>query len=499
MNRNPRAGVSGLFLVALVGLALTHSAARAQEVQPPRWSISGGIGTMLPAWLYNERVTAFINDTTFDTGYSERIRMAPLLWGVMRYRSQSDFGFFFGAEHASAGTDARFSGGRGAQQQIERNVRIWTFTAGMSVRISQWANGGGSLEYTAAPVLTHHKLDLSNGHRDVFAHEFGAPADTPLRWRSRSWTGWGFSIGMTARFPVARDLGLRVAAHNLVLPTASDAMASLEADDVRRLSGRQAVFNYRAFTTYYPSIQVGVDYVLSRVPPRARAIAALPPPVRTAEVSAETRAAREMVARGDTAAAVDALRARVRDAPTDALAWRDLALLLATAAETDPTAVGQAWEALQRAVMLNPDDEQVLAAYGRTRALLQRTRTATEAPARPFTMSDVAAEADAAGGLSLAVSASGLAASDDGRVRYRVTIEVVDPAGARVPLRLSDAPDSSATTALDIERVGDSESVNERIELRLARAQPGAHTVRVRITSLMTGQSITRAAGFEIR
>src|SRR5690606_27283226 len=214
MNRNPRAGVSGLFLVALVGLALTHSAARAQEVQPPRWSISGGIGTMLPAWLYNERVTAFINDTTFDTGYSERIRMAPLLWGVMRYRSQSDFGFFFGAEHASAGTDARFSGGRGAQQQIERNVRIWTFTAGRSVRIRRWADGGGSMGSTDAPVLPHHQLDRSNGHLDVFAHEFGAPADTPLRWRSRSWTGWGFSIGMTARFPVARDLGLRVAAHN---------------------------------------------------------------------------------------------------------------------------------------------------------------------------------------------------------------------------------------------------------------------------------------------
>jgi len=502
MDRNPRVGASGLFLATFVGLALTHSAARAQEVQPPRWTVSAGVGTMLPAWLYNEWVTASTNDTSFETGYSERIRMAPLFWGAMRYRSQSDFGMFFGVEHASADTDARFIGGRAGQQRIRRNVRIWTFSAGMTVRFARWANGAGVVEYVAAPVLTYHKLDLSNGHRDAFAHEFGAPEDRPLEWGSRSWTGWGFTLGMSGRFPVAQDLGLRVGVNNLVLPAANDAMASLEAADVRRLSGRQAVFNYRAFTTFYPSIQIGVEYVLGRVQPRARATAALPPPSRevgAAEASAETRAAREMMARGDTAAAIEALRARVREAPQDASAWRDLALLLAAAAETNPATLGQAWEMLQRAVVLNPDDAELLAAYGRTRALLQRTRTPAETTARSFTMSDVAVQADGAGGLSLAVSASDLAPSEDGRVRYRMTIDVFDPAGEAVPLRLADAPDSAATTVLDIERVSDSPSVTERIELRLARAQLGAHTVRVRITSLASGQSITRAAGFQIR
>jgi len=490
--------VCGLFLVALAGLLPAHSVARAQETQQPRWTIGFDIGTMLPAWLYNERVTALM-DTSFDTAYSERIHLAPMLRGVLRYRPQSDFGGFLSVEHAFAGTDARFSGGRGGQQQIERDVRIWTFAAGLSVRIGRWANGAGGLEYVIAPVLTHHTLDLSNGHRDVFATEFGAPQGTPLHWRSRSWTGWGFAVGATARFPLARDLGLRVGVHNLVLPVATGAMASQEADEVRRLSGRQALFSYRSYTTHYPSIQIGVDYVLSRVPPRAEAIAALPPPARPAEVSAETRAAREMLARGDTAAAADALRARVRNAPDDASAWRDLALLLAADAEANPAIRAQAWQVLQRAVTLNPDDEQVLVAYGRIRALLQRTRTTTEAPAPPFTMSEVAAEADAAGGLSVAVGASGLAPADDGRIRYRITIEVVDPAGDRVPLRLADALDRPPTTQLDIEREGDSPSVAERIELRLARAQPGAHTVRVRITSLASGQSIGRVAGFEIR
>ena len=502
MNRNPRVRASGLFLVTLGGLAVAHSAARAQEVQAPRWTVSAGVGTMLPAWLYNEWVTATTNDTSFDTGYSERIRMAPLFWGTLRYRSQSDFGMFFGFEHSSADTDARYIGGRAAQQQIQRNVRIWTFAAGMSVRVARWANGAGGVEYMAAPVLTYHTLDLSNGHRDAFAYVFGAPEDRPLHWGRRSWAGWGFSLGMSGRFPVAQDLGLRVSVNNLVLPTANDAMASLESADVRRLSGRQAVFNYRAFTTFYPSIQVGVEYVLSRVRPRAQTTVALPPPSREAaavEASAETRAAREMVASGDTAAAVDALRARVGEAPQDASAWRDLALLLAAAAEINPATLGQAWEALQRAVILNPDDAEVLAAYGRTRALLQRTRTSAETMARSFTMSEVAVQADGAGGLSLAVSASDLAPSEDGKVRYRLTIDVFDMAGEPVPLRLADAPEDATTTALDMERVSDSPSVTERIELRLARARSGAHTVRVRVTSLASGQSITRAAGFQIR
>jgi len=499
MNGIPRARTMGPLMAALVGFTLTNPAAFAQELDPPRWVVSGGSGAMLPAWLYNARVVAMGSDVSFSTGYSERIRVAPLVWGEMRYRPQSDFSLFFGLEHAAASTEARYIGGHGGQQQIDRNVRITTLTAGLSVRIGEWAHGSGALDYIIAPVFTHHALDLSNGHRDVFALEFGARRDQPLQWRSRSWTGWGLALGVTARFPLARDLGLRAAVNGLVIPTAAGELALLEADEVERLTGRRPVFQYSSFTTYYPSIRIGVDYVLSRLRPRAQATATLPPPAIAAEESAETRAALEAVAHGDTAAAIDALRARVREAPHDASAWRELALLLAAAAEVDPTLTQQAWEALQRAVMLNPDDAQVLAAYGRARAMAQRTQTVMEAPVRTFTMSDVAVRADAAGELSVAVGASGLPVSEDGRVRYRVTIEVVDPAGERVPLRLADAPDSTPTTALDLERVGDSPSIAERIELRLGRARPGAHTVRVRITSLISGQSMTRVAGFEIR
>ncbi len=176
-----------------------------------------------------------------------------------------------------------------------------------------------------------------------------------------------------------------------------------------------------------------------------------------------------------------------------------LALLLAVIAESDSTAAPGAWEALQHAVSLNPDDVQLLAAYGRTRALVERTQAVTEAPPEPFTVSAVAVQVAEAGGLSLSVEASGLPLSPDGRARYRVTIEVLDPAGERVPLRPAAAPDSAPTAALELERGADSPSVAERIALLLARSQPGTHTVRVRVTSLASGRSVTRTAAFEIR
>lgn len=499
MNRIPRVRTPRPFLVALVGFTLSPSVAHAQEPAPPRWAVSVGGGAMLPAWLYNARVTAKSSSESFSTMYSERTRIAPLVGGALRYRPQSGFGAFIGVDLVSASTEASYSGGRGGPQQIGRSVRIWTFTAGMAVRLGQWADGAGGVAYLVAPVVTHHTLDLSNGHRDVFATQFGAPADAPLQWRSRSWTGWGLSLGVTARFPVTRDLGLRVGVNSLVLPAAADDMESLEADEVERLAGRRPVFDYSGFTTYYPSIQVAVDYVLSRARPGPPAAAAPRPPDPRAEESAEARAARELAARGDTAAAIATLRARVRQTPHDPSAWRELALLLAVIAESDSTAAPGAWEALQHAVSLNPDDVQLLAAYGRTRALVERTQAVTEAPPEPFTVSAVAVQVAEAGGLSLSVEASGLPLSPDGRARYRVTIEVLDPAGERVPLRPAAAPDSAPTGALELERGADSPSVAERIALLLARSQPGTHTVRVRVTSLASGRSVTRTAAFEIR
>jgi tetratricopeptide (TPR) repeat protein len=486
-------------LATLAALPLPDGAA-AQSALPPRWTAGLQVGVQLPTWLYDERVTAFVNDTTsLTTAYSERIRTAPLVNAVLRYKPQSEFGAFFSMQFASAGTRATYSGGGAGPQTIDRHVRIWTFGAGLSIRLGEWADGGGSLEYLLGPVLVRHTLDLSNGHRDLFAHEFGAPRDVQLRWADRSWTGWGFMMGATTRFPLAGDLGLRLALHSIVLPVAVQQMAAQEEEDVFQLARRLAVFSYRPYTTYYPSVRVGLEYVLGRMPPRVDSRAALPPPRGPDLASAETRAARAMLARGDTAGAVAALRERVRAAPDDASAWRDLSLLLAADAERSPAARAEAWTAVQRAVALNPDDGAVLAAYGRIASLLQRTGMPGGPTAPRLAVSEIAVQADTTGAVSLSWSITGLARGEDGRVRYRVQVEVIDDAGEVVPLRLADGPEDAATPRLALERDGGALSVSERLELRLSRVRAGAHTLRVSVTSLASGRVATRVAGFEIR
>lgn len=486
-------------LAALATLPLPDQAA-AQSVPPPRWMADLQAGVLLPTWLYDEWVTTFVNDTiALRTAYSERIRMAPLVNAVLRYKPQSDFGGLFSIQFASAGTRASYSGGAAGRESIDRRVRMWTFGAGLSVRLGQWADGGGSFEYLLGPVLVHHALDLSNGHRDVFAHELGAPGDAQLRWASRSWTGWGLMMGVSTRFPLAGDLGLRVTLHNIVLPVAVQQIAAQEEEDVFRLAGRLAVFNYRPYTSYYPSVRVGVDYVLSRMPPRLDPLAALPPPPGPAPASEETEEARAMLARGDTAGAVAALRQRVRGAPDDASAWRDLALLLAAEAELNPVVRAEAWAVLQRAVALNPGDGAVLAAYGRIGSLLQRGGTPAALAALPLSVSAIAVQADTAGSVSVSLGIAGLPRDEDGRVRYRVQVDVIDGAGEVVPLRVADGLDNVEAPRLTLEREGDEPSASERLELRLARVRAGTHTLRVSVTSLVSGQVAARVAGFEIR
>ncbi|HEX7089838.1 MAG TPA: hypothetical protein VF192_06860 [Longimicrobiales bacterium] len=499
MRQNLRLCTAFPLLAALATLPLPDRAA-AQSVPPPRWTAGLQAGVQLPAWLYDEWVTAFVNDTTsLTTAYSERIRTAPLVNAVLRYRPQSEFGAFLSIQLASAGTRATYSGGGAGPEAIDRHVRIWTFGAGLSVRIGEWADGEGSLEYLLGPVLVRHTLDLSNGHRDVFAHEFGAPRDAQLGWASRSWTGWGLMMGASTRFPLARDLGLRLALHSIVLPVAVQQMAALEEEDVFQLTRRLAVFSYRPYTTYYPSVRVGLEYVLGRMPPRIERRAALPPPPGPALASAETRAARAMLARGDTAGAVATLRERVRAAPDDASAWRDLSLLLAADAERSPAVRPEAWAALERAVALNPDDGAVLAAYGRIASLLQRSGTAGGPTAPRLSVSEVAVRADTAGVIFLSWNIAGLARGQDGRVRYRVQVEVIDGAGEVVPLRLAAGPEDAATPRLALERAGGAPSVSARLELRLSRVRAGVHTLRLSVTSLASGQVATRVAGFEVR
>jgi len=484
-------------LPPLVGPAiLALLAAPAPGQQPaPRWTGVLELGAQFPTTLYDGRVSQRVGASgALSTRYRERVDAAPLLRVGLRYRPEGAFSAYLALQLLTAGTRAQFVGGGAGPERFRRRVRIWAAEGGAAVQLRRWAEGRGLLEYTVGPVLVHHTLDLSGGHRDEFARHAGAPDTGRLRWSDRAWAAWGLAVAAGARIPVGDRLLLRVAGHDHVVAVPTGRLEALEREDVFRLSGRAPVFLFNAFTAHYPTVRVGLEYVLSRLPPPAVARAALPPPPGRAPPSAAALEAARLAAAGDTAAALAVLRRRVSEAPEDASAWRELALLLGAQAETQPAVRPEAWEALARAVRANPDDDAVLAAYGRLRALLARAG-ADRPAAPPPALRGLQADGGPGGTLFVAWSVAGLAPGPDGAGRFRLRLEVFGPDGAPVPVRLAGAPGGD-TEALEFERGAPAGAAEERLELRLARAVHGPHTLRLRLTDLVSGHRIERAAGF---
>lgn len=488
-------------LIALAMAVVSATAAHAQQPQPPKFTVSLEAGAQLPSSLYDKHFDAVVpTDSTplsVRTLYQERIDVLPLGRLVLRYRPESDFGGYLGVQYGRAGTTAEFHGGLHVPETVERSVGIFAVDFGVSVVIGRWSGGRGFVEYTFGPTYMRHTLDLSGGHRKALAVEVFDVPDDRVRWSSRKWSSWGFGVGATVRFPVGDALALRTGFQTHIVSVAATKLAFQEREDLRRLSGRHSVISYENFTAHYPAVRVGLEYVLNRQRPRPAPMVAVPRgPRATDEPSATTRDALALLAQGDTAVAIDRLRERVEVDPQDGSALRELALLLAARAELGPAQREEAWQALQRAIRVNPGDDALLSAYGRVRGLIQRAgQVQRQRP--PLALSAINAQADAAGVLSLAWVIQNLSDSG-GAARYRVTVEVTDSQGAIVPLRAADSGEPPRDV-FELERTADSQPVDLRLELRLARAQPGPHSVRVQVTDLGSGQTVNGVAGFEIR
>ncbi|HUH12550.1 MAG TPA: hypothetical protein VMK65_05550 [Longimicrobiales bacterium] len=504
--RSPRlAVVLWTALVALLVFSGVRPApASAQEAarRQARWTIGLEAGAQLPASIYNERVNARLEADSFfvSTSYEERMDWVPLVRATVRFRPEAGFGLYTTYQWSRASTTARYSGGREPVEVIPRDVSFWTFEAGVSVRLGEWGRRGGGIGYTMAPALVQHSLDLSSGHRDSFAqvrdHETGDNFD----WNDRSWRSWAFALGVSARVPVTDRLAIRLGAHDHVIAVGTSELEAQDRADVVRMTGRAPQFLYSSYTAHYTALRGGFEYVLGWDPPPPEMPGiALPSrragPARTSAAAVESRT---LVAQGDTAGALAVLRERVEQVPDDAGTWRELALVLAVVADSRPALRDEAWNVLQRALNLNPGESSLLTAYGRMQALMRR---AGEQAARnePLALSAVSASADAAGGLSVGFALRNLTGADGGG-RYRLEVDVVDTDGRIVPLRVAGGEDDPLVDRLVLERDSPAEgAASERLELRLQRARPGPHNVRVRVTDLGSGQSVEGAGAFEIR
>lgn len=500
----PAAAVAAALTALLILTGVRPAGASAQDAprREARWTLGVDLGAQLPATIYNERVSARLEADSFavSTAYRERMEVAPLVRATLRFRPESAFGMYAASQWSTAASTARFSGGREPVEVIPRDVSVWTFEAGVEIKVSRLGNRGGGVGYSMAPAQVHHALDLSSGHRDSFAQVRGNETVSDLSWKDRSWRSWAFALGATARVPVTERWAVRLGAHDYVISVGTSDLEAQDRADVARMTGRAPLFSYSSYTAHYASFRGGVEYVLGWEPPPLEMPRIALPARRTetGRAPAAVVASRTLLARGDTAEALSTLRARVEEVSDDAASWRELALVLAVVADDRPTLRDEAWNVLQRALNLNPGEPSLLTAYGRLQALMRR---AGEQAARmePLALSAVSAAADAAGGLSVGFAIHNLAggATDEGR--YRLDVEVIDRDGRSVPVRVA-GEEEAAVERLVLERDGVAEGgASERLELRMERAQAGAHNVRIRVTDLASGQSVEGAGTFEIR
>lgn len=497
------AALAAALTALLLHAALRPPPASAQEPErrEARWTIGLEAGAQLPATIYDERVNARLQADSFfvSTSYRERMGVAPVVRATVRFRPESAFGFYAAYQWSTASSTARYSGGREPVEMMSRDVSFTTMEAGVEVKLGRVGNRGGVIAYSMAPAFVNHSLDLSTGHRDSFAHVRDNETGDDFNWQDREWGSWAFALGATLRLPVSDRLAIRLGAQDHVISVGTAELEAQDRADVARMTGRAPLFLYSSYTAHYAAFRGGVEYVLRwEAPAPEMPRIALPErrsePRRTPPAVVESRG---LVAEGDTAQALSTLRQRVEAVPEDAASWRELALVLASVADSRPALRDEAWNVLQRALNLNPGESSLLTAYGRMQALMRR---AGEQAARvePLALSAVSARADAAGGLSVGFAIHNLATADGGR--YRVEVDVVDSEGEPVPLRLAGQPAEEASDRLVLERAAVAGGgASERLELRMARARPGPHNVRVRVTDLESGQSVEAAGAFELR
>lgn len=492
-----------LLPVAILAVTIVPADADGQRVGIPRWSVVFETGTQFPAYIYDDFIEASIYQghddqgdpiyESFRTRYQEYMGNTNVYRLTMRHRPAGALSVYVAAQLVDGLSRSTYVGGDAGPDTIPRSLRITSVEAGAAFQLTSFANGMGVLEYTLAPALFHHKLDLSAGHRDRFAR-WGGVQQTEFDWTERTWVAWGFSTGASLRVPITSSLALRGSANFQVVPVPTAQLERQEQDEVWRLVSRKPIFNFGSHSAQYPTVRFGVDYVVNwQQPPAPFDAPSVPVAERRGMVSPETARAQEMALAGDTAQALEVLRGHLEEDEEDPSAWRLLALILAERAEEDPEVREEALSALQRALRLMPGEEDLLRRFGRVRSLaLAGPETRPEQPTAPLAIANPQIRA-AEGMVGLPFTIENLSP----RARYRIQVEIVDSDGVPVPLRRADMPDSEPADRLRILREPPDEiPVRERVELEMLRYDAGTYSIMLDVTDLATRESVSLAARF---
>jgi len=468
---------------------------------PARYSLQWDLGASLPGTLYdgfitrNHRTDPFPQTTRWreETGAGLQARVA------MRAGPESGVGGYLALSGGRSASRAFFSGGSLPPERVERSVSSLGGEGGISMRIADWDQGRGLVDYHVGVVVLRQSIDLEPGHRNAFVH-VGPGTPVPYDgWSRRVSTGWGLSLGTSFRLPAGKNTAIRVGLSDFIVPTNAEELAEQERSEARAVLGESVPFRFNRYTQHRIAVSLGVEYVLSRAPRRNPVGRRLPMEEGVGAVAPAVQNALGIATAGDTALALAALEHRVGIAPGDPHAWRELALLRAARGELEPSLRPQALGELERALNMNPGDLELLAAYGRLRGLAEREGRLVEAAAvRPLELSELALEAGPAGRLRVAWATRGLGRGDDGGSRYRAEVQVLDGGGEPVPIRPTGGGVDREEDTLVLTGRARELPLLLAVDLFLPEPRPGIYTVRVRLLDEETGQRSERSRGFEI-
>lgn len=505
--------VQGVVPLSVLLLALTFAGTLEAQSEdgfgrrPSLWTIQLDAGARLPGTIYNEFLErSHASDpagVSVQTRWTEENRLGFEGRATVRYRPEAGAGLYMAGVWGRSETEATFSGGLAKPEMIARSASYKGLDFGVTLKLKDWNNGRGLLEYSVGVVILEQSIDLSRGHRAALVYfpeidpELPQP---PLDWSSRDFTNWGLSMGTSFRVPIAEGLHFRATFRDVVIPVNTAELATDEERDIFAISGERAEVTFNGFTAHEMSLSLGLEYTFGWGRARRQVSRRLPGARETTEVSEEVASAIRLAAEGDTAAAISALEHRVSVEPQDPHAWRELGLLKAARAEFDATVRDEVLATLERALNLNPGDTELLRAYGRIRGLVQREGRRPEgAGAEPLALSDVTVEASPGGALRLAWAARNLRETEDGEYRYRIEVEAFREDGSRLELRSGlDRFIRRDDGSLMLEDTAEELPVTFRASAFLVEPEPGIHTVRVWLTDLETGQRIQSSRSFEI-
>ena len=466
----------------------------------PRWSLETSLGSRLVGTLYDAFVTRkTLANLPNRTRWTETTDLGPEARVILRHNPVGGAGLYLSAHAGRSSTLASYSGALSPPQDISRSTNYFGVGFGVGMKLSEWDQGRGLLTYNLGATALTQTIDLSAGHRDAFAQmDTQYPGD--VEWTSRKSASWGLDLGASLRIPMGENTALRLSFRDLVVSVNTAQLADQERSDVMTVSSERITFILAPYTAHQLSLSAGFEYVFSWGRPRRDVMRVLPQRSDVAVADPVVQNALAIAAAGDTATAIAALEQRVALVAQDRFAWRALSLLQAPRAEFDPTLRDRTLANLERALNMNPGDTELLRAYGRIRAMVQREGRVPEAvEVRRLELSSLAVQSGADGTLRLGWAARGLGATPQGGYRYRVVVEVFDADGGMVAVRpgLDDASlDPEGRLVLEDE--ADRLPLSLGLDLFLVRPEAGIYSIRVRLTDLESGAAVETSEGFEI-